>query len=760
MNLVIVESPAKAKTIEKYLGKGYKVMASKGHVVDLPKSGLGVDVENKFKVEYVVTKEAVVRELKRAAKDATEIIIAADPDREGEAIGWHIAQELKVLGKPKLKRIVFTEITKDAVQNAVQNPRGIDMDLVDAQQARRVLDRLVGYKLSPLLWKKIRYGLSAGRVQSVALRLIVEREIEREKFDPKEYWTLQAKLSPNSGTKVSVEIKLKSENAEEEGIKDDSDEDEDSTWFNLQSKSDGSKVEPAKQSEIDKIVDSLSDAKWIITSREEKQVTKNTYPPFNTSSLQQAGANRLHMSASRTMKVAQQLYEAGHITYMRTDSIHFANEAVAAARRFIENEYGQSYLPEKPIFYKSRSKVAQEAHEAIRPTNWAKNAVSLGLDSDLAKLYELIRSRGLASQMNPAKFTQISYKAEAASYVFTASFRRMDFPGYMKVLPERRSEVVIPEFKENQQVYPAELIGLQHFTQPPPRYSEASLIKELESLGIGRPSTYAPTIQTLLTRKYVDKTGAYFIPTDTGRVVTALLVENFEDIMDVKFTADLEDKLDDIANGKQDWIEMMDKFYRPFEKSLEKKEKGISRQDFTVLGPSDVPCPECGKKMVIKLGKNGRFLSCADFPECKGMADISGETEEDTQAKVKTAEFQEQYLPAPKTDDGRDYLLRKGRFGEFWAHPDYPKVKDARPLELTPTKQKEMYGDAPRTDDGREFLLKSGKFGKFWAHPDYPKVKEIISVKKAKGEEGSSAPRSGFTKFKSRAKSKTKKTKK
>ncbi|MCA9379467.1 topoisomerase DNA-binding C4 zinc finger domain-containing protein, partial [Candidatus Dojkabacteria bacterium] len=407
----------------------------------------------------------------------------------------------------------------------------------------------------------------------------------------------------------------------------------------------------------------------------------------------------------------------GLITYMRTDSLHMASQAVAAARKHIEKSIGKEYLPDKPIFYKTKQKVAQEAHEAIRPTDFTADAGKLGLSGDQERLYSLIRARALASQMNPAILDVNSVQVTADKYILQATAKAVVFAGYLKVYPEKVSESELPKLAEGQIVYPKYIACDQHFTQPPARFSEASLIKELERLGIGRPSTYAPIIHTIQARQYVEKLGSYFTPTDTGRVVTDLLVNHFGDIVDVGFTAEMEDHLDEIANGELDWQQMLRKFYDPFAKNLDQQEEKIKRADYTVLAdaPADIKCPDCGGKMQVKLGRYGRFYSCAKFPDCKGMRSISGETEEDIAAKVKDKEFKEMYLDAPKTDDGRDYVLKSGRFGEFWAHPDYPKVKDARPLELQPDKLEELYGKPPRTDDNRPYLLKSGRFGKFWA---------------------------------------------
>ncbi len=741
MKLVIVESPAKAKTIEKYLGKDYKVKSSKGHIVDLPKSGLGVDVDHEFEPEYIVTKQAVLTELKQALKGATTLVLASDPDREGEAIGWHVARELKLIDKAgrhinkkiALERIVFTEITKEAVQHAAENPRKIDMNLVDAQQARRILDRLVGYKLSPLLWKKIRYGLSAGRVQSVAVRLIVDRERERESFKPDEYWHLIADIDLKAKHKVKALYKLKAdqEQSDDEDAPEalDYDPTEIKLPFELIQKL-GKKIELKSQKETETVVSKVESEKWIVKDVKTEEVRKFPSPPFSTSTLQQVAANRLGFASARTMKVAQKLYEAGHITYMRTDSLTLSQQALTAARKYLAGALGDNYIPAEPIIYKSKSKVAQEAHEAIRPTHFEKDSHKLSLTGDEERLYKLIRERALASQMLPAVLESHTIRVDVDDYTFQAIGKHVKFKGYLEVYPDKVSEFDLPKLEIGQEVFPETLLGTQHFTQPPARFSEASLIKELERLGIGRPSTYAPIIQTIQARKYVEKDGRYFIPTDTGKVVTDLLVKYFSEIVDVGFTAKMEDDLDNVANGQEEWVKMLSDFYKPFSTNLDKQDKKIKKEEFTKLGDSKEKCPICGKPMIIKLGRFGRFLSCSDFPNCKGMMSMEGETEEDVQNKVNTAEFKASYLSAPMTDDGRPFLLKHGKFGEFWAHPDYPKVKDARPLELQPEKIIELYGHPPKTDDGRDYQLKSGKFGKFWAHPDYPAVKDIIKIAK------------------------------
>jgi DNA topoisomerase-1 len=738
MKLVVVESPAKAKTIQQYLGKDYIVRSSKGHVVDLPKSGLAVDVEHDFTPTYVVTKPAVVKELKSEYKKADELVLAVDPDREGEAIGWHIAQELGAIDaigrhRPKakpVKRIVFTEITKEAVQAAAANPRELDMNLINAQQARRLLDRLVGYKLSPLLWKKIRYGLSAGRVQSVAVKLIVDRERERQKFVPQEYWSIEAFLDTDPVKQTVLNIKLSDKDVE-------TDEEEElavkGIKFTLQ-KVNGKKFDTDNQAATDKILQELQKADWRVVDVQTSSLQRNPFSPYSTSLLQQDASNKLGFQAWKTMQTAQKLYEAGLITYMRTDSLHFAQKAVDSLRKFIANEYGDKYVPTKPHFYSQKSKVAQEAHEAIRPTNFAHTPKTSHLKGDEARLYELIWRRAVASQMASAQLEQQKVIVDANDkYEFTATGRRVLFAGFLKVYADNTKDQILPELKKAQVLYAEQILGWQHFTQPPARFSEATLVKELESLGIGRPSTYAPIIQTILQRGYVEKLGRYFKPTDIGFVVTDLLSKHFPNIVDTHFTAGMEDELDDVAEGKQNWVQMLRKFYDPFAKSLNLKDKEIAKEDFTVLGESDEKCPECGSKMVIKLSKFGKFLSCSRFPECKGMKALELEPgEEGDVANQATQVNLDDYQPAPKTDDGRDYILKKGRFGNFWAHPDYPQVKDAKPLELKPEKLAEKYGQPPQTDDGRPYLLRRGRFGFFWAHPDYPKVKDIVPIKQAK----------------------------
>jgi DNA topoisomerase-1 len=745
MKLVIVESPSKAKTIKKYLGKDYIVKASKGHVVDLPKSKIGIDVTKSFKPTYEVTNKKTLKELKDAYKDSDELILAVDLDREGEAIAWHVAQRLgaidkngKAIDNKPVSRIIFNEITKTALQEAMKDPRSINIDLVNAQQARRFLDRLVGYGLSPILWKKITFGLSAGRVQSVALRLVVEKEEERNAFKSEEYWSFDFYTENKKPTKVNVHIK--------ENLKDRKEDDEDASaklkldlkdkvLFQL-TKYKGKDVNIDKREDAEKITKLLS-AEELVIEKVEKKVSKR-YPkaPFITSTLQQVSVNVLGYSAKKTMMLAQKLYESGFITYMRTDSITMSNDAIVSARKYISKNYGAKYLPSSAIVYKSKSKSAQEAHECIRPVDFGV-AFDKSFTPEHQKLYNLIRNRALASQMSNAEIETISAYSLVKDYTLKANGSRVLFDGFMALNPDSIKEVFLPEIREGDSFFTTDLFAIQHFTQPPARYSEASLIKKLEELGIGRPSTYASIISTIVSRKYVEKENKYLFPTDVGIVVNKLLVKYFNSVVDYGFTSGMENNLDDIAEGKLDWIKMLKDFYNPFELEIKKNDKEIPRDEFTVLGkaPEGTKCPICGSEMEIKLGRFGRFYSCSKYPDCKGILNVNGITEEDLKKEAESEEFKISYEDAPKTEDGRDYNLKSGRYGKFWAHPDYPKVKDAQPLVLKPAKLRELYGEPPKSKDGKEFNLRSGKFGKFWAHPDYPKVKEVVRIKEKKNED-------------------------
>lgn len=736
MNLVIVESPSKAKTIKKYLGKGYEVQASKGHVVDLPKSKISVDVENNYEPQYEITKKAVLTSLKKAYKSADKLILAVDLDREGEAIAWHIAQKLGAIdrsGSPKkghdVERIVFSEITKAAIDDAIKNPRDLNMDLVNAQQARRILDRLVGYKLSPILWKKIAFGLSAGRVQSVALRLVVEKEEEREAFNPVEYWTLKL-LTDESKTNIPSKTIILGKDDEKPKFN------ESLIPFDYV-KGNNSKSELSKELDTKTIIDKISGSNLKIKAIDKREQFRNPKPPFITSTLQQTAINYLGFTSKKTMSVAQKLYEKGFITYMRTDSVSMSAQSVEEARKQIAKEFGKEYLSQSSRSFASKSKNAQEAHECIRPVNFALKFDN-EMDDDMQKLYKLIRGRAIATQMERAKIELNSILGEVNSYEFKCTGSRILFDGFLKATNEKIEEAVLPNLKVGQELGIDTIFGEQHFTQPPARYSEASLIKKLEELGIGRPSTYSSIISTIIIRTYIEKEGKYLVPTLTGRTVNRLLTKYFGNVVDYGFTSKMEDNLDDIALGKLNWIKMLDEFYKPFEKTVKEKEESIPREEFTKIGKAEenIKCPICGAPMDIKLGRFGKFYSCSRWPDCKGMRDKDGLSDKEVGSKSSSEEFNKYYQPAPKSAEGKDYLLKKGKFGFFWAHPDYPKVKDARPLELKPDQVEKIYGVPPKTEKGKSYVLRAGKFGFFWAHPNYPKEKDIKRIdKKAVNQE-------------------------
>lgn len=615
-NLVILESPSKAKTVKKYLGAGYDVMASTGHIIDLPKSKLGVDVDNNFEPQYVNMKDKadIIKELKKRAKSADVVYLATDPDREGEAIAWHLSHLLNIDENSKV-RVTFNEITKTGVQYGMSHPRTIDTDVVNAQQTRRILDRIVGYKLSPFLWKKVRRGLSAGRVQSVAVRLIVDREEEIRAFTTTEYWSIDAKLSAKS-SKRTFAAKL--------------------------AEIDGEKAKLDNKEQADAVLKSLEGADFIVTGLKKSQRKKQPAPPFTTSTLQQEASRRLSFQARRTMKAAQELYEGvdvegtgavGLITYMRTDSLRISDEAKTAAAELIKNVYGKEYLPEKPRVFKSKSN-AQDAHEAIRPTNveFTPEKVKSSLTADQFKLYRLIWERFMASQMANAVMDTVSVEITAKNCLFKASGYSVRFDGFTKLYEETKDDEeqsgALPAITQGEKLRCNEITGNQHFTQPPARYNEASLIKALEENGIGRPSTYAPTISTILDRHYVEReTGNQLKPTSLGEVITGLLKDKFNNIVDVKFTAKMETELDDIEKGGKDWVKTLDKFYKGFAKSLEKAEQDMEGKHLKVPDePTDVICEQCGKPMVIKIGPYGKFLGCSGFPECKFTKKIVTET--------------------------------------------------------------------------------------------------------------------------------------
>lgn len=615
-NLVIVESPAKAKTIKKYLGGDYEVIASMGHVRDLPKSKMGIDFENNFQPQYIDMKgkEDVIKELKKYAKKCDHIYLATDPDREGEAISWHIAQMLG-LDLNDNNRVAFNEITKTGVQTGMSHPHKIDLDLVNAQQARRILDRIVGYKLSPFLWKKVKRGLSAGRVQSVAVRLIVDREKEVKEFVPQEYWSIDAKFTAPSSRKVFA-AKL--------------------------SAIDGKKAEIANKEQSDEILKRLENAVYTVTDVKKRVTKKQPAPPFITSTLQQEASKRMGFQAKRTMKAAQELYEGveiegmgavGLITYMRTDSLRISDEARAAAAKCIEDIYGKEYLPPSPRVFKSK-KNAQDAHEAIRPSlpELTPDRVKSSLTTDQFKLYKLIWERFIASQMANALLDTASVTIEAEGCTFKASGYSVKFDGFTKLYEEKKdsdeeNNKMLPPIQKDDICKLKEIQGNQHFTQPPARFTEASLIKTMEENGIGRPSTYAPTITTIISRMYVERDGKQLKPTALGEVITDLMKDHFKHIVDAKFTAKMENDLDSVERGETNWVDTLDVFYKDFEKVLAKAEKAMEGKRVKVPDEeTDVVCDQCGRKMVIKIGRFGKFLACPGFPECKNTKKIVQET--------------------------------------------------------------------------------------------------------------------------------------
>jgi DNA topoisomerase I len=607
--LVIVESPAKAKTIERYLGKKYKVKASMGHLRDLPKSQMGIDIENNFDPKYITIrgKGPVLKELKSAAKKAKKIYLAADPDREGEAIAWHLAHTLNVDINSDC-RVVFNEITKDAIKESFKHPRSINMDLVDAQQARRVLDRLVGYNISPLLWKKVKKGLSAGRVQSVAMRMIVDREKEINDFEPEEYWTIGADF-------------LKGKDAFE------------ASFYGIGSE----KKELKSEQDVNNILSQLKGNKFTIDSVTKKERRRNPAPPFITSSLQQEAARKLNFRAKKTMMLAQQLYEGidlgkegtvGLITYMRTDSTRISEVALAEASQYIIGEYGENFVQTESKKEKKQSN-AQDAHEAIRPTSILKapDKVKEFLSRDQYRLYKLIWERFVASQMAPAVMDTMSVDLKNGDVTFRATGSKVKFPGFMKVYVEGSDDQVeekdkfLPDLKEGDAVVKKEIEPKQHFTQPPPRYTEARLVRTLEELGIGRPSTYAPTLDTIQKRGYVSLDNKRFVPTELGEIVDGLIREFFPDILDLEFTAKMEQDLDHVEDGKVNWVKVIDGFYREFEKHLDKAEKEMQEVEIKDE-PAGEDCDQCGNPMVFKMGRYGKFMACSNFPDCRNTKAI------------------------------------------------------------------------------------------------------------------------------------------
>lgn len=660
MNLVIVESPAKAKTIGKVLGPGFTVKASYGHVRDLPKSDMGVDVAHGFTPTYVIPPSAkkVTASLRKDVASADAVYFATDEDREGEAIAWHLVEALNP-DRKRVLRITFDEITPSAIQAAIARPRAINTQLVDAQQARRILDRLVGYELSPFLWKKVRRGLSAGRVQSVAVRLIVEREREIEAFTPEEFWTIEADLTAPGGPFTATLRKASGVILGKRAIK--------------------------TKEEAEKIARDARDVPWTVSAVAEKVIRRSPAPPFTTSTLQQAAANQLGFSAKKTMMLAQRLYEGveagdegttGLITYMRTDSLHLAREAVEGIRRVVASAYGTDFLPPRPRAYKTKTRGAQEAHEAIRPTDAARTPerVAPSLDRDLARLYDLIWRRAVASQMADAAFKAMTVDITAGAYEFRATGSRVEFPGFLRVTGrENVRETTLPALAKGERLDVTRIRPLQHATQPPPRYSEATLVKTLEEHGIGRPSTYAPTIETILERGYVEKRpeDRRFRPTDVGSVVNDILVEHFPRIVDVQFTAQMENDLDQIARGEKEMVPILTAFYEPFHKNLETKLATLTKRDLTTE-KTDKTCPRCGKPIVLRLGRHGKFYGCSGYPECT-YTEPANDEERDRAEAAPTGKA----CPAC----GKDLVVKRGRYGVFLGCPGYPECTHTERIE-------------------------------------------------------------------------------
>jgi DNA topoisomerase-1 len=728
--LVIVESPAKARTVSKILSRGYSVKASVGHVRDLPSKWLGVDLKRDFTPKYEVPKEktAVVNEIKEVAKSVSTVYLATDPDREGEAISWHLVQAARLTSMP-LMRVVFHEITPEAVTEAFRHPREIDMNLVNAQQARRILDRLVGYKISPLLCQRIRRGLSAGRVQSVALRMVVDREREITGFIPEEYWSIDANLQKvdNKGSFTAT----------------------------LAGFADGSKIEIESEKEAAGIVSELESASYKVTEVTKKDAVRQSAPPFTTSTLQQEGWRKLRLSAERTMAIAQQLYEGlpigeegsvGLITYMRTDSVRVSHSAIAETRAYIKEKYGSKFVPARSRTFRKKAKGAQEAHEAIRPTSTMREpqAIKAYLNRDQLRLYDLIWKRMVSSQMSPAVLDTTTVDVEAKCkkakkgkrpYLLRATSSIIKFPGFTALYSEGKDETEeeggkkpLPELAVNEPLTLIELFPEQHFTQPPNRYTQATLVKALEERGIGRPSTYAPILGTIRERGYVTQDGGRFIPTELGMLVNDLLYEHFSDIVDLGFTARMEKGLDQIAQGEQEWVPFLRGFYSPFEKNLQTAREQILKVKIPDE-PTDEVCPKCGKPMVVKTGRFGKFIACTGYPQCKSTKPLKGsQTPADTTGKQRkvTKPKDEVQTPDETTDEfcpncGKLMVTRSGRYGKFLACTGYPQCKTTKPIEEPQVQDEPTDEKCPKC--GNPMVIKNGRYGRFIACSNYPECK-------------------------------------
>ena len=705
MNLIIVESPTKAKTISKFLSKEYKVESSFGHIRDLPTNKMGIDIENNFEPTYVIPDKAkkTVASLKAAAKKSAEVILASDEDREGEAIAWHLIEALD-LDIKTTKRIAFHEITKNAILEALKNPRPLNLNMVDAQQARRLLDRLVGYELSPFLWKKVAKGLSAGRVQSVATRLIVEKEREISAFKIEEYWSLSADF-----------------------FKDSKKEKFTANLYKIRNKTfDKLVIKEEKAEELKKL---LQEANYLIDKVEKKQIAKNPGAPFTTSTLQQSANRQLGFSAKQTMTIAQKLYEQGYITYMRTDSLNLSPKFINDAYNWLKKNLGADYAVTGGRVFKNKSKNAQEAHEAIRPTEAANTPELLAekLDKNQERLYRLIWQRAIASQMTAAKLatTTVDVKTEKNKeiYVFRANGQTIIFPGYLKIWPEKTKEQELPSLAKNDKVNLIDLRADKHETNPPARYSDASLVKELEKHGIGRPSTYAPTINTIIVRNYVERDeNKKLKPTEIAFIVTDLLINHFPKIVDYAFTAKMENDLDNIARGKKKWQPVISNFYSDFHDNLKKKEEEIKKSDIMIEEKSTELCDKCGAPMVIKTGRYGKFLACSAYPKCKNIKKYGGQANpfEKKEPDAKILALQKKYAGEVCDKCGAPMKVRTGKFGPFLACSAYPKCKNIK--NITTENSNSPTVACPVCHTGK-IVKKFSRRGAFWACDNYPNCK-------------------------------------
>jgi DNA topoisomerase-1 len=722
-SLIVVESPTKVKTIKKFLGSGFDVVASMGHIKDLPKSTLGIDLEKNFEPTYNVieAKKKTIDELIKAAKNVENIYLAPDPDREGEAIAWHISEVVNAKNK-NIYRVLFNDLTKKTVLEAINNPLELNFNKYEAQQTRRILDRLVGYQISPILWDKVKRGLSAGRVQSVAVRMICEREDEINKFVPEEYWNLLAQFEGKNPPPFDAKLL----------------------------KIDGKKAKVVNGEQATKLADTIKKASFIVEKLEKKELKRSALPPFTTSKLQQEASRWLRFTAKKTMMVAQKLYEGielgkdgsvGLITYMRTDSYRIAEEALKEVRDYIQKNYSSDYLPPKPHTYKNAQK-AQDAHEAIRPSTMAYKPQDIKeyLSSDEHKLYQLIWNRFVASQMNPAIFDQTTIDIAGANCIFRAQGQVLKFPGFTIVYTEGKDEKeeenglnkLLPDVKEKEKLKLITLNTEQKFTQPPPRFSEASLVRELEEKGIGRPSTYANILSTIQDREYVRRDKGKFFPTELGVIVTGLLVKSFPTVLDIAFTADMENKLDMIEDGKSKRVKTLKDFYSPFAQELTKAKdemRNIKREET----PTDLVCEKCNSAMIIKWGRNGNFLACSNYPECKNTMNVI----QDKEGKIKNAESKTTDAKCNKC--GKAMIVKEGRFGQFLACSGYPECKNT--INATQNDKGEIVPlEAQVTDTvcelcGKPMIIKRGRYGQFLACSGYPDCKNIKNIHKGKNGE-------------------------